>query len=1148
VELSANTADLAPLRGKDPLAGWVDAFSQKDPARAARYRYAVALFLGYPEPSGRPDWAKNYIAERSPQTLNKYRFAIAEFFEFLTRLRGRVVPPHEVTRRDAFEYTEWLANRGQGRWDFSLEAEKLRDGDRDEDLAIYETLKRLGQGKLSDIARELPSRVKREHPPSEAQVATNLLNEYWLDDRLKRLIAQDVIRRTPTMVELRRQYPRAGLDEAVNPDLYTYTCIPVRPVSRSTIVQRLSALSAFWGVMQKGENADPSQKALLDYNVFEDALERASRGLKKEKREASLSKRPTVELVSRIVDAAQGNKLTDKRNLALIWFLLLTGSRIGAALNLRRAEPRTEADRLRYPGWLDRSSDPVSVVMLEKGGTRRRVALPPMVLDALNVFWARLAEAITDDLDQTTPRYRYQLLLREPDAPLFPPLGLWGNNVPTEDSDWGQWAYRKPMRRQAVQMALCRLSNKAGLTEGERRRIHPHGFRHLAAEAMVAEGDLRDAQRRLGHESLVTTEGYLPGEQDEVLRSAQSEILEYFSKHGFHPGATVVRETIVLAAAPREITTMGQPVVEAEFIEDEETLRAAREPGALAELPVGPPAPPRLPRAVGAPEEARLTGFGQTVSPGAPAEPYEQMAEGQKPKDLVWSSLPQAKWIADHYPKLPRSYGIGKVSLLPWYNPNAPSPWPVLAPAQAYPELAAEQNFLNGLERLYDEWAETAPTKTLALGQWLYFLGMLTVALENKIAPNYSWVSYNAAASVGDDLRAHDDAWLVAWFRKNAHTFTVAQRRFSSAPKPTAGEAAAVYWERVREDIGIAGAVPAVPQLPDWYFEVDPVHAIYERDKEEFDAFVRWLQKLVGAKGSELRTEEKDEQLGFFEKSLDSNEDRARRFMEEFYGLVKEIKAPARDRSAGEQRQLERQREAIRGYVFTEFGIRLPKKADITDPTRVQERISRMLREAFPSHSPEEVKNVLGDSRMFSPAAFRILPGSHTIEHSPEFRERFAQEHRGKDSECVMRRIARAMWEKVRAWEFQSAAAPSARKLTAAEQQRELFVTLLAGLAYVVPCPADVEKAMVEAGVRRPSPIEVARYVNERIRIMAEGGEPEDAVDEVVADIVDVYEEQTQPVARPKRHPRPNTSELIANARRVAPHPIRLVAATFWPV
>lgn len=1159
VGLQANTPALAPLRGKDPLSGWVNLFARRDPSRAERYREALALFLGHSGPKG-SDWGQWAYVRRSPSTLRAYRFAVVEFFEFLARFKGKVIAPHEVTRRDAFEYAEWLSNRGEGRWDFSLEAEKLKDGDREDDLAIYQSLKKLGTANIADIARALPHKLRQAHPAAEVQIATKIVDELWLENRLLGLMRDEVITRSPTLDEIRREYPRAGFDDRVDPLVYEYTCVPVKPVARATIALRLSALSSFWQVMQKGENAADKQRALLDYNVFDDALKAVTKNLTAAKRTASMSKRPTAELVGRIFAAAEGPRLVDKRNVALLWFLLLMGTRISEALNARRAEPPTETDRLKYPGWLDRSSDPVTVVLRRKGGQDGVLAMPSYVLAALTAFWSHMAE-LAEGAEPRDPHYRYRLLLREADAPLFPPVGMWGFNQLSEESEHGLWSYRKALTRQGVQKMLARLSTQAGLSDAEKRRIHPHGFRHLFGEAGAAEADIRTVQLAMGHSQITTTEGYLPTQMRDVQRSLQSEVLDYLAKHGFQAPGQPKPADKPPEPPTRTITTYGR---EAPAKARQELLRAARLPPKAGEMPTAPEAPlALLPPAPVQPAGTPLVAVGHEVSPEGPIDVYEAMAAGKKPPDLTWSAAPQSKWIQANYPDLPVGFGMGKKSLLPWWQKDAPQPWPVLAPAQAYPELCPELGFLRQLERIYDEWSTTKPSATLALAQWLYFLGSLTVFLEQRIAGTHSWVTFTAKATVGEDIRAHMESWLVAWFERNAHTFTTVARKFAAAITERPGEPGDIgreqlypgkdeseraFWRRVLGDPAIQAAMlmPGVPQLPDYYFEPDPVHAIYERDRQEWKAFVAWIGKLTGTTSSDVRTESKDEQLSFFESGEQGERARAEAFIREFYSIVDEIREPTRDYSKAEQKSLERQRETYRDFIKREFNVSLPRKVAEEDRGKREQRVRTLLNRAFDGE-PDEIRNVLGDSRMFGKDAFRIDKSGHTISHTELFRERFAQRFGDRDSECVMRRIARALWERARVWEA------AERKMTAAEQKRELFITLLAQLAFVVPCPPDIEQRLVARGVSYARPSEVAQLVNERIRGLAEDPEADfdesDVVDATAAEVLDIFEAAQEPPARAAR-PRivENPGELLRNADAATPHPLRLVVASFWPV
>ncbi len=1166
--LTPNTPELAPLRGKDPVSGWIRQFARRDPERSQRYLQALSIFLGYPG-EGQPDWTRDhYAAVRSPTTRRAYQFALAEFFEWLARSHERIVAPHEVSREDAFRYAEWLGSRGKPPFDYSLEAEKLKDGDRADDLSIYEIVQKRSRARLSEVARELPRALRREHPAEGEQQATELVSEAWLHERLTRLVAERVLVRSPTMTTLREEDPRAGRDrdEPINPDVYLYTCPAVLPCARSTIALRLSALSSFWRILQRGENTGP--KALLDYNVFEDALERVTKGLSAEKKVSSLERRPTADLIERVLAEAEGTHLTHKRNVALLWFLLLTGARITETLRLRRAEPPAR-DRQRYPGWLDMSTSPPVVVLIRKGGKPQRLPLPAPVLVALGVFWSELAKRVPEGVRQADPGYRYKLLLREPDAPLFPPLTLWGKNVPGPEGPDGPWQYRKAMRRQAVQMMLCRLSKKAGLSERERLRLHPHGFRHTAATAMLKGGkNPRDVQAILGHSSIVTTEIYLEDVTELVRLCGVADILDWLARHGVRPPKA---DRPPERPAPPEI-------IEAKAVEVPETP-----PRALPahDLPAGvapPPAPTTGLQSLGVPPERALLAIGPEERV-ATTLPYEEMAEGRKPTDLVWSSRPQARFVEEHYPRLPPGFGIGKESLLVWVQKDAPLPWPVLAPVQAYPERGHEGTLLERLEGLYDEWLAEAPSRAIALALWLQYLGMVTIGLEQKIAGGYLWVPFDTPARIDRELRAHEEDWLYRWFRENAHTFRAAQRKFRGIPRPEPAESRADYLDRIRLDMQIAGSIPAPGEVPEWMFEKDPVRAIYDRSPEEWRAFCRWLGRLTGVDPSELRNEIREEQLSFFEERESAGKKRSRAMIEEFYSLVDETRDPRLGDS--ERRRVSDQMRRLRDHVKREFQIDLPSEAPHDEHKR-RSRIDELVEKRYPAARPAAAQNVL-QSQLFEARAFRINSEGKTIEHTAAFREEFQRDHL-QDSECVMRRVARALWERVKEFEWKGAARSGRSRMTETEERRWLFVAMLAQMAYILPCPPEMEAAMRDAGYPSASPSRVAEVIRRRATDLLAGKAPADDLDDATEALLAIvspsdpemleklhqreegraerrrgglHDERVEKAEREQVRRRKKTlrNAFIANRQTpdvsreaVLPHPLRLVAATFWPV
>jgi site-specific recombinase XerD len=1136
----------------------------------------VAVFLGTAEQPGA--WGGR-SGSRSPHTTRAYAYALSEFFEFLAHWKGRVVPPHEVTRRDASDYVEWLSNRGSSallgsQWNFSIRAEKLKDGDHAELLAVYDTVKALGgSARLQEIARALPASVRLAHPPNPVDTAGELegglasnyaVNFGWITGALRQLLFARVLERTPTIAELRQVEPDLGIFSMIDPEKFVYSCPKLRPVSQATINLRVQALSSFWRVLQRGENV--SGEAALKYNIFEEVTARTSRGLRREQRERRKDRLVTPAIMRKLLLAAHGtNTLTDTRNAALLWFLLLTGARVEEAVLVRRGTPLSEGERNQWPGWLDLKGTPPSVMLLRKGNLKQRIVMPRTAIRAIELFWV----ALRDHSDN--PRHR--LLAEEPDAPLFPPLNYWGQNHGPSTDLYGRAGYRKPMSTSNVRMLLKRLADDAQLTPEERRRVHPHAFRHAAAGAMVNGGkDIREVQSLLNHESITTTEGYLPTVDQLESLTGEAEVISWL-REGVEtetemPSTGIERRSVETVAEPTPPEERKPKVVEATFEEDEErSLPAAHQ------LPIGPPVPP-YPKAallLAAPGSPGLSAIGEgPESPPWPAEPYEALARGKKPPDIAWSGTPQSKWLAAWYPSLPARFGIGKESLLLWHNPQAPLPLPVLSPDQVYPELELPGSLLERLELLYDDWRETQPTATLALARWLQYFGSQTVGLESALAGDYAWAAFGADAETGAQLREHDTEWVMGWFKANAHTFTQAQRAFESVTLAQPGESSEEFWQRTRTDMSTVAAIPAVPALPEYFAERDPTHAIYVRSPDEWVAFARWLRRLTG--DSDVREQNREEQLTTEEQKERSKREQVRGLLEYYYLLVDETKEYSEDSGPAQQMQ------DVARTLQDLYQVKVPKSAAESGEGRAA-RITALVDKRFPQFAapPVPAGNVLGDSRMFQPEWFSIDDSSHTLVHAESIKRSFAAEHDGRDSECVMRRVARAIWEHVREWEYAPARTSEAKRKRASrsELRKQLFVIQLAVMSYVVPCEPELERML---NIHSERPIEVTRRLNEEIRRAAlgepstEGPEVQElawdvAFSEYAIDPMDALEAARDQQRADKFFAAPQSAEeqaLVAdaererkraareryraNARLVLPHPLRLVAATYWPV
>lgn len=1166
------------------MRGWIEAFGGGDQRLAERYALAVTTFLGQ-EPADPDEWER-YLGGLSPRTRESYAYALEEFFEWIARARGRVVPPHEVTTRDAEQYANWLATRP-----FSLEVEKLRDGDRPVRLAIYETVRRLGSGNLSDIAAALPVAVKERFHREEGKLSDRGRAE--LSHELGRMVLHDLLTRTPTLEELREDNPQMGITEFIVEvpeggrmryldlkDVFTYSVPKPRPVARATILQRLSALSSFWDVLARGENV-PGGEPILQYNIFDPIKKRLRRGMASEVREArAAANQLSPELVYKLLEAADGPRLSDKRNAALLWFMALTGARVSEITAVRRAKPPV-ADEHRFPGWFDGTSEPVGVYLRRKGGSLKWLPYPPFALRALYAFQEALAEQAAPPDAQSqdphgpnyvppdSPRWRYQLLAIQSDAPLFPPVAFWGANStlnyrqlkPNLPLTRGATDYRKGLSRHGVEKLLKRLAKKAGLSPEDQRKIHPHAFRAFAATAMDRMGKpRREIQAILGHDSMATTERYFAEEERPVALSGQNEILDYIAG-----GAPKVEP---VPAAPREPPEAPPRVVETYGVPAEPVPPKPPRPGVKRPRrpkPKAPAAPPAAPEpaeeaaavleaeppvaleppdylpaespamaepaetvhataegpviaVAGEPEPPAATEIREGMSPGSPYDVYEaleptpELSEKQRAdqqeriaftrvgprrsgqKDLAAlyekrgrDQVQQNPWLREHYDPWPLHYGLGKNSLLAWWargNPRANGevignvtdpttgedktvrvpPLPVLAPDQVYPETTTARRLFTELEKLTREWMETAPTKVFGLRRWFATFAYLTRQLEEKTEGAYSWVPFDSVAKLGEGIRAHDDDYLANWFRENAGRYTTTIRLFKAQiPR----QKAALEEEQQFIDVFNRTAyesVSVVEEIPDWFVSEDPVREIYDADPEEWEYFLRWIRAVTGAKLSDWRKVERSEQLEYAEDKREHTIAEARLLLERYYELTRDL-AQATEEGDTESA------ESLRVYLFggklfghevegiTEqlggLGVSDPK--GYRDVPTVAERIERILADAFPAAPVELVDPNMLKSQLFDPEGFRIDNRKRTIVHTAEFRRRFAERFDGRDSECVMRRAARGMWEYVKRHNIQL---ERGRKRDT--QYSMLYAVMLAYVAWIVPCPEDIERTMAE--------------------------------------------------------------------------------------
>ncbi|GAA2691589.1 tyrosine-type recombinase/integrase [Actinoplanes palleronii] len=219
-----------------------------------------------------------------------------------------------------------------------------------------------------------------------------------------------------------------------------------RPAAESTIARRLSAVASWYDYLIDNTAADPEPLAV--YNPARTAA----------RPRIDPDDSSTVGLdraeADRLLQTAQHESVTSQ---ALIALLLLTGARVGSAIDARVEDLGT-----------DRGHRVLDVTV--KGGRRRRLPLPPPLAYALD------------------------RMLAERGSPPAGPLFL----TPSGIGIYELYVYR----------LIRRLARRAGIAAAD--TISPHSLRHTAITEVLdaTDGDLRRAQDFAGHADPRTTRRY----------------------------------------------------------------------------------------------------------------------------------------------------------------------------------------------------------------------------------------------------------------------------------------------------------------------------------------------------------------------------------------------------------------------------------------------------------------------------------------------------------------------------------------------------------------------------------------------------------------------------------------------------------------
>lgn len=482
---------------------------------------------------GMTAWLTSYS---HPGTRRSNTFTVTEFFDWyeVVRKKGTIPLPHEVTREDASAYAHWLHHRQTG-----LEEVRLRrDPGQAIEAKVY-AIVRTQQGVRYDaIRRALLSdpEVPKVRVDGETVLELERDNPWDLDILLAKMVERRLLQRSPTMAELRSlgvrddvDWSRAGIDFRPDPDTYRYSLAEhtdaIGEDRASTVLRKVATLSSLWRWWaERGEN-NTDAPAPLRFNIWSPLVKEESDLAPTRQKMYRQGHTPTLEHWQALVSTCSSDSIDDIRDRAILMLLLWQGLRVQELCNIRRKH------RVTIDGSL-------CVRVRRKNGRMQHLVLEPESIAALEALDAKiheLAEAGEARQKSQAKRYeaetgqqapatlppRWRRVLEDPEAPLIPAVVRWGTNA--EDS-----AEERPITRQAVAMMLRRRAatpedpdvqgSPPVVPEEDWPKIHPHGFRHLAAkEARRAGADVASIQASLGHESLTTTSRYV--EEHELERT-----------------------------------------------------------------------------------------------------------------------------------------------------------------------------------------------------------------------------------------------------------------------------------------------------------------------------------------------------------------------------------------------------------------------------------------------------------------------------------------------------------------------------------------------------------------------------------------------------------------------------------------------------
>jgi len=995
--------------------------------------------------------------------LRSYLKCLERWSYYSIGVWGREIDPREVNTDIVVAYARWLRGEGPGPDIRGMMVRALGS-----DFAgLYEAVVRAGglygQVNLVQIveAMEPGLREKYVRISTDPRVPT----DYWLVHRMmgNLIRAFKNIKRLPTCAMVRVEEGRLWSERERDPLTYTYTVNSQQGLNTTSVATHLGAMSAIWSEMTVRTSEDQPP---LAFNPWKSVYARWVLRMKAEKQNAKLRGEipvMTTAIVRAMLNAARGSEVEERRD-TLALMLALLGLRAEELVGLLRR------DLISVDGLLN-------IAVLGKGNKVRQIPIYSDLRDAITLLTGALEqeskETYLAEDGSRIPTYKaeYAAALLTEDAPLVPSLARWGCNFSKDRERDGRVDAMEPLDVSGFRAMLVRIAEKARVREiatgvvrplskctdeckvrpcrHEMKRVHPHAFRHYAATSAQQAGvPLQDVQEILGHSDIRTTKGY-------IQVSAQKSM-------AFSAGVsrTLNRQP---AMTPDEVeglrTRSMNPLEDKEIVEAEpEESRQTTAPTARSRRA------PDATRVVASPTWAYEGGeaLKQYLPPvrGKPGNYLSFANENKAASGRAMQAVEEAKAAGDssayaaavqQYAQIRARYlwntfRVGEISRLAWWA-GRKNTWkqgqmaPILSYAQIAPEDQEQSKVMESLRLLHDQLFETqGPTAANAMVGWLTEITEVasTQFAKDMIERGDTWVTFEDEAIAGDDsiVREHAAEPVLEWFETYAWAF-----------RATISKSA-----KNRGNIALA----AMDELPDWFWLPDP---LLELPSEERVQLQKWVTGLQGRRKSRVRFEQWVDQFAARIARWGSD----RRWYEAGSGEIWQ-EGDRDDTSA----RLTTRIKALRA----DFSAKVPSVKRVPDFEKLAALPEAEARRTLLSMLAEEgidpanpARSDLGPAiggrpgylHPFDPALLTFDLRSTIVHDEPT--KRFWYERYGSDSECVVRRAVRSLWE---------------RRKSALYSQAPSLVTrhFDEDLSSMIPCPQEMERRMAERGWKAPKSID----------------------------------------------------------------------------